>query len=150
MNAAPKAVVDASVALQWLLQDEPLADEAGRLLDAFISRQIEIAAPAFIRYEVANTLEQAARRHRIPPETVQVAFNFLLSLNIIARDDGDSVVKEALHIARQTGATVYDSMYAAYARSVGFDFVTADAALARQLASYPVATHLLGEIDSLL
>jgi predicted nucleic acid-binding protein len=149
-SAGPGAVVDASVALQWLLQDEPLTNEAGRLLEAFLSGRIKIAAPAFMRYEVANTLEQAIRRRRIPEAAAGPAFDFLVGLGISAHADSDFLITEAAGIARKTGATVYDSVYAAYAKSLGFSLVTADESLFRQLASYPVEVHRLGEIDTLL
>ena len=149
-NGGRRAVVDASVALQWLLQDEPLTNEAGRLLDAFLGARMELAAPAFIRYEVANTLEQARRRGRIPLGAAEIALGFLQRLGIHAQADDDSLIELAAEIAQSTGSTVYDAMYAAHAKSLGCDLVTADEALFRQLATYPVEVHRLNEIDAFL
>jgi predicted nucleic acid-binding protein len=109
-----------------------------------------VAAPAFIRYEVANTLEQASRRGRIPVGSAETFLRFLHRLAIHAQIDDDLLIEAAARVAQATGSTVYDAMYAAYAESFGFGLVTADEELCRQLDAYPVDVYRLSRIDAVL
>jgi predicted nucleic acid-binding protein len=150
MNAGRDLVVDASVALKWLLPDEPLREQALTLLRAFRNARVALFAPAFIRYEVGNTLEQACRQGRLQPAQAEGAYSFFHGLDIHVDADGDLILDSARRIARETGATVYDAVYAAFAESLGVALVTADKELLDQLEQYPVAAkHLVGVEDLL-
>jgi predicted nucleic acid-binding protein len=59
-----KSVLDASVAIKWVLV-EPDSDKALRLRDAYRQGQHELIAPDWLRAEVANILGKAAARKKI-------------------------------------------------------------------------------------
>lgn len=150
MNDADGLVVDASVAVKWHLRDEELVDEAVALLGRFVAGAIRLSAPAFIRYEVAQTLERACRDDRIGGEAAVVEWNTFLGYGIHAAQDGDGLVALAGRVARETGASVYDAVYVAYAELLGFGLVTHDERLIRNVEGYPVTVHHLSEAGALL
>ena len=149
MNAGPGVVVDASVALKWFFPDEEFVREAGELLRLFRNDELQIRAPALIRYEVAQALETGRRQGRITDEEASKDLGELLSLDIHAREDSYDLLAGAQSVARQIGSSVYDGVYVAYAEMLGFSFVTGDEALLRLLEEYPVVARRLDELMSL-
>ena len=150
MNAGRGLVVDASVAVKWHLRDEDHVEEARALLERHVQGEVQLAAPAFIRCEIAQSLERARRARRIPDDQVSLQLLSFLTLGIHARFDPDELVISALRIARLTGATTYDAMYLAHAEELGFQVVTSDQQLIQLASSYAVPTHHLSEVASLL
>jgi predicted nucleic acid-binding protein len=138
-------VVDASVAIKWHLRDEVLSSEATVLLAEFASKQRPIAAPAFIRYELANVLEQARRQGRISHGDAQVELETFLSFGLHAPEDSDTLIAAAARVAATIGASAYDATYVAFAEALGFDLVSTDSDLLRQIADYPVNGYHLAE-----
>ena len=149
-NSSGSFVVDASVAIKWRLDDEELVAEAMLLLDRFEAGDIVLDAPRFIRYEVANSLEQARRRGRLSGDGVVTSLRFYFALGIAAEDDSDEAVQLASRIASQLGTSVYDALYIAYAELRGYAMITNDMRLFRQVQNYPVAVHHLAAVSSLL
>ena len=62
------AVVDASVALAWVMPDEQGELEA-EVLRAHQERRIGLLAPSVWEYEVANALRSAVRRGRVAQDS---------------------------------------------------------------------------------
>jgi predicted nucleic acid-binding protein len=60
-------VVDASVAVKWLLRDEPDADRADALLVDSREGRGQLLAPAQIRFEVSSAVRNAVRSRRLTP-----------------------------------------------------------------------------------
>lgn len=147
MTVPPGLVVDASVAAKWHLTEENHTERAKLLLAAFEEGRTKFAAPALIRYELANALEQAVRHDRIDREDATLAFHSFLALGFHSLTDEDALVTSAFRLAHSTGASVYDAVYVAHAEAVQFDVVTADEPLARQMSNYRVPVHLLSELD---
>lgn len=150
MNAGRSVVVDASVALKWLLPDEDDAGNAAGLLRAFREQRRDVAAPSFIRYEVANALEQAHRQGRIAEAAIARGLAFFLDLGIHSAGDDDSLLEHAQRVAHETGASVYDAMYVAYAETLGADLVSSDERLLRLVGAYPIVAYRLSDVPSLL
>ncbi len=147
MTVPPGLVVDASVAVKWHLTEESHTERAKLLLAAFREGRTKFAAPALIRYELANALERAVRYDRIDREDATLAFNSFLALSFHSLTDEDALVTSAFRLARSTGASVYDAVYVVHAEAINYDLVTADEELARQMSSYNVRVHLLSELD---
>jgi predicted nucleic acid-binding protein len=149
-SAGRGAVVDASVAIKWRLNDEELLDEARFLLQRFLRREILLAAPAFIRYELANTLDQARRRGRIPHEQVGETLRYLLLLGVHMQADSDALVQKAARLAGELDISAYDGMYVALAEELDLVLVSEDRRLLRRIGDYPVATAHLADVGSML
>lgn len=83
-------VVDASVAVKWLV-DEPLSDEAAKLLE----EGLLLAAPELIYAEVANALDLLADAPLIVPSSMK------------------QLMPAAARLAADLDHPVYDCMYLA-------------------------------------
>lgn len=150
MSVAPSATsawtVDASIALKWLLPDEQ-EKAASDLLEAFRQDRVSLFAPSFIRYEVANGLEQACRRRRIDEAAIYEGMESFLALELHSESDGDELVQRALIISRQTGATVYDATYVAHAELLGVALLSNDKDLLNRTKDFPVVVMRLADIS---
>jgi len=108
-----KYIVDASVILKWVLEKEkePDHDKATRLLLAWVSGDVGIAAPSLWIYEVANILGRA-----LPDEASQ-KINLLLNLRISEIDCSEQMIRQCLTWMKEQQVTFYDAAYltAAYA-----------------------------------
>jgi predicted nucleic acid-binding protein len=120
-------VVDASVAIAWLLPDE-----SSDLAELAITRiwQDGGVAPASFRAEVANTLEMAVRRRRIPDSFRTAALLDLTALPVSMDSDGvGSRLMAVSDLAANTGLTVYDALYLELAHRLDYPLATLDAPL---------------------
>ena len=131
-------VLDASVALAWLLADEA-NDYSERVLDR-LNRE-EVIAPAIWPMEVANVLVLAERRGRLSPEQVSEALEEALSLPITVYGTApDQVLNPISGLARRHGLSVYDATYLELAIREELPLATLDNSLreAAQRAGVPL------------
>ena len=147
MTVPQGLVVDASVAAKWHLTDENHTKEASALFRLYYSGRTDLIAPSLIRYEIANALHNASRHGRITPDQAASEFATFLGYGIHDTIDSDSLVASAQVIAQETGASMYDAVYVAYAELHGYEVVTSDEQLARQMSGRAVPVHLLSELD---
>lgn len=116
-------VIDASVAITWILEDEshPLADAA------FEQAAPGDLVPAHWPTEMANALRSAERSRRIDPADTPARIAALHDLRIVVDDaPWADRVGRALGLARQYGLTVYDAAYLELAFRSGARLVTLD------------------------
>lgn len=124
-------VVDASVALKWVLQEEDTED-ALRLWDRWQDVSERVCAPPVFRGEVTNALHQATRRGLIDPIDAADALGLLIP--IVAIEEPEGLYDRALALAGQLSlGSTYDSLYIAVAESQGCDLWTADRRFVRSL-----------------
>ena len=121
-------VLDCSVAVAWLFQDEA-TKETDLLLDKL--KQDAALVPFHWRLELANVLTQAERRNRITPAQVAVSIEFVTRLPIeIDAETERRSFRELLALARSARLTTYDAAYLELAMRKGLDLATLDKALA--------------------
>lgn len=113
-----KLVVDASVALKWVL-DEPGREAADALLDE------ELLAPSLWLIEAANTLWKRAMRGEISQAEAAALLAELQSAPVTTTPI-ESDLGAALELAAALGHPVYDCLYLAAALREGAQVVTAD------------------------
>jgi predicted nucleic acid-binding protein len=124
-------VVDASVALKWVLR-EPDSHIAEALL-----QQPGLAAPEFLQLECANSLWVAARKRIITSD--QAAFSFAkISAAPLEWHAIPALLAAAQGIAFEVDRTVYDCLYLALALSLDAQFITADTRFAAAAEAHPV------------
>lgn len=102
-------VLDASVALAWVLDESP-EETASRALKEIVNRGALV--PVLWRHEVANGLLTAERRNRIGEETRTAALTALADLPI--EIDGESAYcawRNTILLAVDHGLTVYTAAY---------------------------------------
>lgn len=128
-------ILDASVALSWVLVDETNA-YADRVLDRFEpgeTSETTVAAlvPGLWPLEVANGLLVAERRGRMRQAQVERAILFLQALPIsLDEATTNQALDHTLVLARQYSLAVYDAAYLELALRQGLPLATTDARLA--------------------
>ena len=121
MSADAKAplVVDASVAIKWLVEEE--GSEAALAL-----KGRDLAAPALLRVEAANVLRTLVARKAAKRDEALELFVLLQSAPVTIVDHDDTLEARALRLALDLGHPVYDCVYLALAERMGRVLVTAD------------------------
>ena len=120
-------VVDASVAVKWLV-DEPGSDDADGL------KVHDLWAPSLIRVEVANTLATLQRRGALTARYAEQAFLLFQSAPVRIVEPEDSLERAAVDMALRLGHPVYDCLYLAVARRLNATLVSADRRFLDRLA----------------
>ncbi len=133
MITADRFVVDASVAVKWVLP-EPGSDRAGTLLTAVADGRIRILTPDICVAEVTNVLwKRCHRRNELTPRQARQAQALLMDALPTPTPSAD-LASTALDIALMFGHSVYDCLYVALAELDGCPLVTADRPLVRAMA----------------
>ena len=103
-------VLDASMALSWLLPDE--ASEASVAVQAELSKAEAIWVAAHWRLEVANSLCMAERRKRLDAAGIAQAVALFTQLHVTVDPETNAHASaETLSLARQHTLSVYDAAY---------------------------------------
>lgn len=123
-------VVDASVALKWVLLEED-RDRAIALLT-----EDELIAPDLLHIECANTLTMRVRRGLISSTDAVDALQVILTAPVLIRPSA-SLVAKAHALSVELSRTAYDSLYLALAVAEGAILVTADAKFANAVLDFP-------------
>ncbi|OGS45350.1 MAG: hypothetical protein A3K66_05060 [Euryarchaeota archaeon RBG_16_67_27] len=122
MARPPAAVVDASVAAKWFLQ-EPHSEAALSLRDAHVDGNVSLVAPSLVIVEVANAL----RYHPgIGSELLADHVTALLDLGLGLDPVSEESISAAVRCAYRVGLTVYDAWYISLAERMDCPLVTAD------------------------
>jgi predicted nucleic acid-binding protein len=138
LATAETVVVDASVAVKWLLQDEDYAPEAERLLTRFSQGDVILAAPDHIRYEVpaAITVATIGSQPRLTRQQGQSAIEEFLALGLTTVGT-DRLILAAYPLVHQYAIALYDALYLALSRQLGCSLVTADRKLYQRIGRLP-------------
>lgn len=124
-----RLVIDASVALKWVL-NEPDKDAADALM------RDDLFAPDLLRIEAANALWAIQRRGGMTADEVQNRLALLVASPVRFSSYPDDV-DEALSIACRLKHPVYDCVYLALAIRERATMVTADKRFLAALAAAP-------------
>ncbi|RLI36344.1 hypothetical protein DRO55_03730, partial [Candidatus Bathyarchaeota archaeon] len=107
----PKVVIDASVAVKWIIPGEPWEAQARTLKERIASREIEAYAPPLLLYEVASVIQKSILRGALRLgdgiEALKAMGHLGLNIQPTSWDD----LAEILNIAATTKLTVYDAAY---------------------------------------
>jgi predicted nucleic acid-binding protein len=125
MNETDRVVVDASVAVKWVLPEND-SDQADRFLTNAIDRSVRFLAPDTYMAEVANALwVRAARRHDISAEHARLGIRSLLG-TVETLVSSRALAPRALELSLAFGQPVHDCLYVALALAESCTLVTAD------------------------
>lgn len=113
-------VVDASVALKWVLNEEG-SEQAAALLDG---RRLH--APALLRIEAANALWVVTRRGGLTQDDAADALALIRRAPFAPLPDTLDPVPRAFDLAQLLDHPVYDCVYLALALALECPVVTAD------------------------
>lgn len=121
-------VVDASVALKWVLLEE------GRDRALALLTEDELIAPDLLHVECANALTLRVRRGLVAPVDASDALHVILNAPVLIRPSA-SLVSKAHDLSVELQRTAYDCLYLALAVAEGAVLVTADDKFARAVQS---------------
>jgi predicted nucleic acid-binding protein len=135
-----KAVIDASVAMKWVIPEE--GSEAASQL-----RQLELIAPSIWLAEVANGLWRHVLRRELDAEVAeQLLSEFMWAPVAIAPIERD--LAAAFRLANDLSYPIYDCLYLAAAQREDTHVITADGRFFRACsknAKLSERVRLLGE-----
>lgn len=132
-------VVDASMAIAWLLPDERTTASMD-VLQRLSSEQGLV--PTIFRHEVRNILLVSERRRRVSADEVDEILSGLAHTSI--EDNGPGDDHRVMALARAYGLTAYDAAYVSLALSTGSSVATLDKAMAA--AARACGVPLLGPL----
>jgi len=139
------AVLDASVALRWILEDEADREGALRIRAALEEGRLLADAPPTFLPEVAGALTRAVRAGRM---TAAAAFASLDGLSRVGVDTPElhAFVQDSMRIAMRTGIQVQDATYIRTAQRLGVPLVSADRAQLAAAAAVAVVAVPLASV----
>lgn len=126
-------IIDASIIAKWLLPDE-YDFRADIIKKAFTDREIAIAVPTLIFYEINNLLKSAALSKRISVKDSADFYEYFLNLNLTIHWSRE-LLKNALQKALNINISSYDASYVVLAESLQIPFFTADEKLVKKANS---------------
>ena len=129
-----KLVVDASVAVKWVLPEED-SERAQAILEASADGAVDLIAPSHLLAEATNAVwSRAHLRGEISVLNAQLGVALLRSANVDYTAIED-LIQQAFELALSHGRTVYDCLYIALALREEAVLVTADRPVATTFAS---------------
>ena len=132
-------VLDCSVTMAWLFQDEA-SPNTDQLLKE-LRNDSNALVPNLWRLELGNTLTQAERHGRITAAQLTTTLELVRNLPITTDAETDSrAFREILNLARTTSLTTYDASYLELAMRHGVPLATLDKALIRAARGVAVNT----------
>lgn len=138
MPSKPRLVVDASVAVKWL-HEENNTDKALQLLNQIMDETVVAVVPDLIIYEVANVLVRGIGK---PLPEAHQALDLLATIPWQVLAPLPSLLKDAVQFAADHAhLSLYDAMYVAVALHHDAVVITADSKLHR-IVGHPL-TRLL-------
>ena len=126
-------ILDASIAMKWLFNDEDNIEESLQILRTFQRGDINLLAPEHIYYEVLNSLKSGIIRNRVSEADARAAMEDFLALPITTVS-GPTLLRNAFEIAVRYDTPYYDSLYLALADSEQCPLIHADRRLHNTLA----------------
>ena len=140
------AVVDASVAIKWVLLDE-FSDRADRLYAESVRVRSPLLAPSLLPNEVANAILQQLRRGRLPESEADAAMSRFLAMEVMLVSPHD-LPRLAFAFAKAHGLkSVYDSLYVVLAQQLDLEFWTDDRRLLTHIGPAAPWVRWIGDYD---
>jgi predicted nucleic acid-binding protein len=124
-------VIDASVALKWVLSEEG-SDAAAKLLDGR-----PLFAPELLKIEIANCLWKIARRGSLTQDEAADALDIILRAPLFSGLRDSKLAPRTLQLAQVLDHPAYDCLYLALAVEVEAPVITADGRFFRAVQKLP-------------
>ena len=118
-----KMVVDSSVAVKWLSdEEEQYIRQADLILEHAAREKLELAAPVFMKYEVGNALIYKKISEDGKLEILRKFYGIPIKFYGISAKQA----KTAFEMARQAGITFYDAVFMELAQRLKAALITAN------------------------
>lgn len=116
-------VIDASVAMKWLQEDEKERDLALKLYENHRSGQIPLSVPEFMFLEIANAL---ATKSRTSTKDVLLSLKFIFNASFMVIPVTNEDIQSSAKLAKKYHLSAYDMLYAVQAKRLRTILITAD------------------------
>lgn len=137
-----KVVVDASLALRWVLRDEKEA-RVDDLLYQWATSLTQMLVPPLFLSEVTNALYLSVRRHRLTREEARLVLETILQVGLEMIEPA-GLYPRSLDLAAEYNLTnAYDAQYIALAQIENCELWTADERLVRAMKPSPSWVRLI-------
>ena len=137
-------VVDASVAVKWLFEEQD-SDRAEALLTSAGDNRLKLVAPVILYAEIANALwKRMLRGDMDRQKTLETGERFDEICPVLLPIE--DLVQRALELAIDSRHPVYDCLYVALAEQLSSELITADERLYRAFADDFPGVHLLRDL----
>lgn len=138
-------VVDASLSLKWVLNDEDFVTQAVALRNDAIRRGLRLVAPSQWLYEMTNGLVVAVRRHRISSRQGEWGLRQVIAFGV---EFADPDVPEVYSDALRFGIGAYDAAYVTLARALDVVLWTGDRRLYETIRDVATSVRWVGSYGS--
>ena len=138
-------VVDASVSLKWVLDDEDSVAPSIALRDDAHRSQVQMLAPSLWIYEVTNALVVAHLRGRLDNQQSYLALRLLQEVGVRLVDPEP---RDCLETAARLGISGYDAAYVALAIALEAELWTGDRRLFNRTRHEGETVCWIGEYGS--
>ena len=146
MGVNGSVVVDASLAVKWLVEEDD-SDKAHAALQSWVAQDITRIAPHLMPFEVANALHRRVLRGELNVSDSIRMIARLLASRLELHQPPDLHVR-ALQLASQLKqGAAYDAHYLALAESFGCELWTADERFYRAASPSIDNVHWIGEFS---
>ncbi len=119
-------MLDASVALKWVLPGEPYEEKANMVRDDLLVGTSRMCAPSLMMHEVANSLWKATKQRRLLPTDAHEALKNLNDAQIQLFELNSAEIYSELIIANKLDIACYDAAYLALSEKMKAQVITAD------------------------
>lgn len=141
-------VIDANIALKWVLVEED-SGSARALLARWTKERTTVFAPSLLIYEVTNILYREVRAGRITIETAKNGINLILRTVVLMYTHRLTPNLRAMTLAEHFRLpAAYDTQYLALAEQEKCEFWTTDTRLWRVVKDQLLWVRLLGEYST--
>lgn len=137
-----KIVVDASVCLKWVFNEED-SDSARQLLKEYENGTLLLMAPSLWEYEITNALTTAVRRKKISSKKSELFLQLFMQATPQIISISQHLGK-VLENARNYDLSGYDSAYVTLAKESGSLLISSDRRLVEKVGNPKIAV-LLGD-----
>jgi len=141
-----KLVVDASVAVKWLIPEEH-SYLALKLLKNFSEGAVELHAPLLLKYEVYNALRTYVSRNIITVENAYKLSSIFSQVELNYHEASWEFLQASLKQALEYNITVYDATYITLARELDAALITADKGLSQKAVEMDVKVTYLPHME---
>ncbi len=127
MSDSDRVCLDASVALAFVLEDEPLHEQAKQLIRQWAAQNVTLCAPAMFAYECDSIIRLRVYKKALTLQKAEEARAFLDALGITIEYDASDRTRAYQIATDYDQPRAYDAAYAAHAEARGVELVTTDA-----------------------
>lgn len=116
-------IVDASIAIKWIKEEEDYRDKANELLRRHLSKEEIISVPSLFFIEFANSL---VTKSATLSKTIRKHLKFIYSKDFTIYQPEERDLLNTSLLAKKYKTTVYDMLYAVVAKKYKTVLITAD------------------------